>query len=70
MCSTYGDAPSPSCKAYQDTSKVSPLTVLSSIVSLGLSFFDKTYIGDYVCGFNGYVKNLAIVKDGNILDSK
>lgn len=69
MCTTYGNTANPRCKAYQEATKILPLTAVA-VTLVGGSGTDKVYIGDPTCGLDGYLKEITIAKDGNILDSK
>ena len=69
MCTTYGNTANPACKAYRGTTKTLPLTSVIVGGSVGGASTDVVMIGDTTCAFDGYIRQMAIAKDGNILDS-
>ena len=69
VCTTYGSLPNPLCKAYNGATKVLSFSTVSTS-SLGESASDQILIGDTICGFDGYLKQIVVAKDGNALDSK
>lgn len=68
MCTTYGNRVKPACKAYQGTTRTLSLTDITT--SLSDAATDTLYLGDRTCGFDGYLSQIVIAKDGNIMDSK
>lgn len=67
MCTNYGGFATPLCKAYNGNTKVLTLSTVAA-ASLGMSSTDQNFIGDDTCALNAYLSNIAIAKDGNILD--
>lgn len=67
MCTTYGGALNPKCKAYKGFGKTLGMTTVA-VTSWTGSSTDKVYIGDPTCGFDGYLKDVTVSRDGNVLD--